>query len=104
MQLQEFLKKRPVLAAVFLLPVLAALIFWVKLTPERLLPQSEREATVRFFLDRKQYDRAGELLLKYRRCGVASLAGERFLIALLLKDARQNEAVYWYREFSSAVK
>ena len=104
MQLQELLKKRPELAAVFLLPVLAALIFWVKLTPERLIPQSEREATVRFFLDRKQYDRAGELLLKYRRCGVASLAGERFLIALLLKDARQNEAVYWYREFSSAVK
>jgi hypothetical protein len=46
--------------------------------------------------------KAGELLLKYRRCGVASPAGERFLLGLLVRDGKQTEAIFWYNEFSSA--
>ena len=102
MQLSVLFKKRSKLAFAFLLPVLAAIGIWMSVVPERLIPQSEREATVRFFLDRKQYSKAGELLLKYRTCGVASPAGERFLLGLLVRDGKQSEAIFWYNEFSNA--
>lgn len=102
MQLSVLFKKRSKLAFAFLLPVLAAIGIWMSVVPERLIPQSEREATVRFFLDRKQYAKAGELLLKYRTCGVASPAGERFLLGLLVRDGKQSEAIFWYNEFSNA--
>ena len=102
MQLSVLFKKRSKLAFAFLLPVLAAIGIWMSVVPERLIPQSEREATVRFFLDRKQYSKAGELLFKYRTCGVASPAGERFLLGLLVRDGKQSEAIFWYNEFSNA--
>lgn len=102
MQLDILLKKRSKLAFVFLLPVLIAIGLRLNMTPEKLIQKSEREATVRFFLDRKQYAKAGELLLKYRTCGVASPAGERFLLGLLVRDGKQPEAIYWYNEFSNA--
>ena len=72
MQLNILFQKRSKLAFVFLLPVLAAIGLYLVVTPEKLISQSEREATVRFFPDRKKYSKAGELLLKYRTCGVAS--------------------------------
>jgi hypothetical protein len=102
MQLSVLFKKRSKLAFAFLLSILTAIGLWMSVVPEGLIPKTEREATVRFFLDRKQYTKAGELLLKYRTCGVASCVGERFLLGLLIKDGRQSEAVYWYNEFSSA--
>ena len=102
MQLSVLFKKRSKLAFVFLLPVLIAFTLWLDMTPEKLIQKSEREATVRFFLDRKQYAKAGELLLKYRTCGVASPPGERFLLGLLVRDGKQTEALFWYNEFSNA--
>lgn len=102
MQLDILFKKRSKLAFAFLLPVLIAFTLWLDMTPEKLIQKSEREATVRFFLDRKQYTKAGELLLKYRACGVASPAGERFLLGLLVRDGKQSEAIFWYNEFSNA--
>lgn len=103
-QLAELLRRRSLSSVIFLLPVLAALLIWAKHNPESSLHRSEREATVRFFLDRKMYDRAGELLVKYRKCGVESPVGERFLLGLLVRDGRQQEAGYWYLEFSKHLK
>jgi hypothetical protein len=100
MQLSVLFKKRSKLAFVFLLPVLIAFTLWLDMMPEKLIQKTEREATVRFLLDHNKFDQAGELLLKYRRYGVASPAGERFLIALLVKHGRPQEAIFWYNEFS----
>ena len=86
----------------FLLPVLLAGVAIYQTVPERLIPRSEREATVRFLLDRQKFDQAGELLLKYRKCGVPSPVGERFLLGLLLKANRQPEAEFWHGRFISA--
>lgn len=101
-QLITLLQKKEKKVILFLLPVLFAGVVIAKTVPEKLLPRTEREATVRFLLDHNKFDQAGELLLKYRTCGVASPAGERFLIALLVKHGRQQEAIYWYNEFSNA--
>ena len=68
------------------------------------IPRSEREVTVRFFLDRKMYDRAGELLLKSRSCGVPLPDGERILLYLLVKAQKTQEAVYWHNCFRSGVR
>ena len=101
MQLTVLIQRKEKKVLLFLLPVLLAGIMISRTVPEKLLPRTEREATVRFLLDRNKFDQAGELLLKYRRCGVASPAGERFLIALLIKNNRPQEAVFWYNEFAA---
>lgn len=98
-QLYNMFRKKEKKAWLYLLPVGAALYFSFAIVPERLLPRTEREATVRFFLDRKMYDRAGELLLKYRACGVPSPQGERFLLYLLVKDRRPQDAAWWLNRF-----
>jgi hypothetical protein len=102
MQLADFWRKKDKKIFLFLLPVLLAGVVIYRTVPEKLITRSEREATVRFLLDRRKFDQAGKLLLKYRKLGVPSPAGERFLIALLLKFNRQQEAAFWYGRFSSA--
>ena len=102
MQISALWQKKEKKVLLFLLPVLLAGVLIYQTVPEKLIPRSEREATVRFLLDRRKFDQAGDLLLKYRKLGVPSPAGERFLIALLLKFNRQQEAEFWYGRFISA--
>ena len=103
-QMHQMVMKKERKIFLFILPVLAALYFSLTLVPERKIPRSEREVTVRFFLDRKMYDRAGELLLKYRSCGVPLPDGERILLYLLVKAQKTQEAVYWHNCFRSGVR
>lgn len=102
MQLYRMYTQKERRGFLFILPVLAALYFSLTVVPEKLIQRTEREATVRFFLDRKMYDRAGELLLKYRSCGVPSPEGERFLLYLLVKAQKQQDAAYWHDRFRNA--
>ena len=82
-----------------IIPVLLAFALIYFTVPERLLPSSERDATVRFFMDKKDFDKAGNLLLKYRKKGVPSIQGEKVVIYLLVKDGKNEEAMYWHNTF-----
>ncbi|MBQ9500695.1 MAG: glycosyltransferase family 39 protein [Lentisphaeria bacterium] len=94
-------KKRSVGALFFLPPLASALWLTAATVPEKMIPRSEREATVGFLLDRRRFDQAGELLLRYRKCGVASPQGERLLVRYLLKHDRREDAAYWHEAFLS---
>jgi len=100
-QLAALVKKRSVSVFFFFLPAAAALGLTAATVPERMIPRSEREATVRFLLDRRRFDQAGELLLRYRKCGVASPQGERLLVVMLLKNGLRGDAAYWHAAFLS---
>ena len=41
----------------------------------------------------------GMTVLKYRKKGVPSLQGKKVLIYLLVKDGKNEEAMYWYNTF-----
>jgi hypothetical protein len=86
-----------------IIPVLLAFVLIYFTVPERLLPSSERDATVRLFMDRKDFDKAGSLLLKYRKLGVPSPQGEKVLIYLLVKEGKNQEAMYWYNTFKGSI-
>ena len=101
MQIVCLVRERARSTFFFLLPAAASLWLTAATVPERMIPRSEREATVRFLLDRHRFTQAGDLLLRYRECGVASPQGERLLIVMLLKNDRRADAVYWHGAFSS---
>ena len=85
-------------------PILLAIGLIYFTIPERLLPSSEKDATVRFFMDKKDFDKAGNLLLKYRTLGIPSIQGEKVLIYLLVKEGKNQDAMYWFNTFKDMSK